>query len=167
MVASRKQTAQTAPSAIRCRAGRYRNMGKDHSRIMRILVIDAQGGGLGKQLISRIKKEIPEAFITAVGTNSAAAEAMRKAGADETATGENSVIVASRRAEIIVGPIGIVIADSMIGEVTPAMAAAVAQSPAKRILIPFCNCDNYIAGVDEFQTGHLISCAIEKLKKEM
>ncbi len=133
---------------------------------MRILVIDAQGGGLGKQLISRIKKEIPEAFITAVGTNSAAAEAMRKAGADETATGENSVIVASKRAEIIVGPIGIVIADSMIGEVTPAMAVAVAQSPAKRILIPFCNCDNYIAGVDEFQTGYLISCAIEKLKKE-
>ena len=132
-----------------------------------ILVIDAQGGGLGKQLIARIRKEIPEAHITAVGTNSMATAAMMKAGADEQATGENSVVVACRKAEIIVGPIGIVIADSMIGEVTPAMAVAVAQSPAKRILIPFCSCDNYIAGVNEFNTGHLIQSAIEQLKKEL
>ena len=133
----------------------------------KILIIDAQGGGLGKQLISRIKKELPEVHITAVGTNSVATAAMKKAGADELATGENAVVVSCRRAEIIIGPIGIVIADSMIGEVTPAMALAVAQSPAKRILIPFCNCDNYIAGVDEFHTGHLISSAVEQLKKEI
>lgn len=133
----------------------------------KVLVIDAQGGGLGKQLISRIKKELPDVFITAVGTNSMATQAMMKAGADEQATGENSVIVSCRKAEIIVGPIGIVIADSMIGEVTPAMAAAVAQSPAKRILIPFCNCDNFIAGVSEFNTGQLIRSAVEQLKKEL
>ena len=132
-----------------------------------ILVIDAQGGGLGKQLISRIRKEIPDAHITAVGTNSIAMAAMKKAGADEVATGENAVVVSCRKAKIIIGPIGIVIADSMIGEVTPAMAVAVAQSPAKRILIPFCNCDNYIAGVDEFNTGHLIANAVEQLKKEL
>ena len=133
----------------------------------KVLVIDAQGGGLGKQLISRIKKELPDVFITAVGTNSMATQAMMKAGADEQATGENSVIVSCRKAEIIVGPIGIVIADSMIGEVTPAMAAAVAQSPAKRILIPFCNCDNFIAGVSEFNTGQLIRSAVEQLEKEL
>ena len=132
-----------------------------------ILVIDAQGGGLGKQLISRIKREMPDVHITAVGTNSIAMAAMKKAGADEAATGENAVVVSCRRAKIIIGPIGIVIADSMIGEVTPAMAVAVAQSPAKRILIPFCNCDNYIAGVDEFNTGHLIASAVEQLKKEL
>ena len=133
----------------------------------KVLVIDAQGGGLGKQLISRIKKELPDVFITAVGTNSIATQAMMKAGADEQATGENSVVVSCRKAEIIVGPIGIVIADSMIGEVTPAMAVAVAQSPAKRILIPFCNCDNFIAGVNEFNTGQLIRSAVEQLKKEV
>ena len=132
----------------------------------KILVIDAQGGGLGKQIISRIKKEIPDAFVTAVGTNSMATEAMMKAGADEQATGENAVIVACRRAEVIIGPIGIVIADSMIGEVTPAMAAAVARASAKRILIPFSNCDNYIAGVSEFNTGQLIRNAVEQLKKD-
>lgn len=132
-----------------------------------ILVIDAQGGGLGKQLITRIRKEIPDVHITAVGTNSIAMAAMKKAGADEAATGENAVVVSCRKAKLIIGPIGMVIADSMIGEVTPAMAAAVAQSPAKRILIPFCNCDNYIAGVDEFNTGHLIANAVEQLKKEL
>ena len=132
-----------------------------------ILVIDAQGGGLGKQLITRIRKELPDVHITAVGTNSIAMAAMKKAGADEAATGENAVVVSCRKAKIIIGPIGIVIADSMIGEVTPAMAVAVAQSPAKRILIPFCNCDNYIAGVDEFNTGHLIASAVEQLKKEL
>ena len=133
----------------------------------KVLVIDAQGGGLGKQLISRIKKELPDVFITAVGTNSIATQAMMKAGADEQATGENSVVVSCRKAEIIVGPIEIVIADSMIGEVTPAMAVAVAQSPAKRILVPFCNCDNFIAGVNEFNTGQLIRSAVEQLKKEL
>ncbi len=132
-----------------------------------ILVIDAQGGGLGKQLITRVRRELPDVHIIAVGTNSVVIAAMKKAGADEAATGENSVVVACRKAKIIIGPIGIVIADSMIGEVTPAMAVAVAQSPAKRILIPFCNCDNYIAGVDEFNTGHLITNAVEQLKKEL
>ena len=132
---------------------------------MKILVIDAQGGGLGKQLIQGIRSSLGDVHITAVGTNTAAATAMLKAGADEAATGENSVVVACRKADVIMGPIGIVIADAMIGEITPKMAMAVAQADAKRIFIPFNNCDNYIAGVSDKNTSALIEDAIEKLKK--
>ena len=130
-----------------------------------IMVMDAQGGGLGKQLISAIKRDIPNARILAVGTNYAATAAMLKAGANEAATGENSVAVACRKADVIIGPVGIVIADSMLGEITPLMAAAVAQADAKRILIPFSSCDNYIAGVSDFSTGKLVADALAQLKK--
>ena len=132
---------------------------------MTILVIDAQGGGIGRQLVTAIKQNIPTAFVVAVGTNTVATTAMLKAGADEAATGENSVIVGCRRANIIVGPIGIVIADSLLGEVTPKMALAVAQSSAKRILIPFNHCDNMIVGVSDLNTGTLIQNAINEIKK--
>ena len=132
---------------------------------MTILVIDAQGGGIGKQLVTAIKQNISEALVIAVGTNTVATTAMLKAGADEAATGENSVIVGCRRANIIVGPIGIVIADSMLGEVTPKMALAVAQSSAARILIPFNHCDNMIVGVSDLNTGKLIQEAISEIKK--
>lgn len=130
-----------------------------------ILVIDAQGGGLGKQLIAGIRKEAQDVRILAVGTNTAATAAMLKAGADEAATGENSVLVASRRADLILGPIGMVIADSMLGEITPAMARAVAQAEAVRIMIPFNSCENYIAGVSDFTTSNLIQNAISYVKK--
>ena len=129
-----------------------------------ILVVDAQGGGLWKQLIHSIRKEISDVHILAVGTNTAATTAMLKAGADEAATGENPVLVASRKADIIIGPIGMVIADAMLGEITQAMASAIAKADAKRILIPFSNCDNYIAGVSDFSTGHLIQDAVNQLK---
>ena len=132
---------------------------------MNILVIDAQGGGIGRQLVTAIKQELPSAFVTAVGTNSAATSAMLKAGADEAATGENSVVTVCRKADVIVGPIGIVIADSMLGEVTPGMAKAVAQSSAKRVLIPFNHCDNIIVGISDYSTGKLISGAVEEIKK--
>lgn len=132
---------------------------------MNILVIDAQGGGAGKQLVTAIKQNIPDAIITAVGTNSTAASVMLKAGADHAATGENAVIVGCRNADIIVGPIGIVIADSMFGEVTPKMAAAVAQSSAARVLIPFNHCDNIIVGVADFSMGKLVQCAVDKIKE--
>ncbi len=133
----------------------------------KILVIDAQGGGLGKQLIQNIRKDLPQAYIMAVGTNSAATAAMLKAGAHEAATGENAVVVASRKADVIIGPIGILIADSMLGEITQVMAAAAARAEAPRILIPFSSCDNYIAGVSDFSIGHLISDALEQLKNLM
>ena len=102
---------------------------------MEILVIDGQGGGLGRQLVAAVKKAVPQAVVTAIGTNSAATSAMLKAGADRAATGENAVVVGCRRADVILGPIGIVMADALLGEITPAMAQAVAQSDARRILI--------------------------------
>lgn len=132
---------------------------------MNILIIDAQGGGIGRQLVSAVKQAVPQATITAVGTNSAATAAMRKAGADQSATGENAVIVACRKADVIVGPIGIVIADALLGEITPAMALAVGQSPARRILIPVNHCDNIVAGVTDLSLGHLIQSALEEIRK--
>lgn len=128
-----------------------------------ILIIDAQGGGLGRQIITAVRARYPEADITAVGTNSAATSAMLKAGATQAATGENSVIVACRSAQIIIGPVGIVIADAMLGEITPKMAAAVGQADAYRILIPFSNCYNYIAGTAELGTTRLIEDAVAEL----
>ena len=92
---------------------------------MNVLVIDGQGGGIGKLLVSGIKSEYPDFFVTAVGANSIAASAMLKAGADAAATGENAVCVGCRKADIIAGPVGIVIADALLGEITPKMAAAV------------------------------------------
>ena len=130
---------------------------------MNILVIDAQGGGIGRQLVSAVKKAFPEETVTAVGTNSLAASAMLKAGADQGATGENAVAVACRSAQVILGPVGIVIADAMLGEVTPRMAAAVGQSGAKRILIPFDHCDNIVVGVSNPRISVLVEEAVKTL----
>ena len=130
---------------------------------MHILVIDGQGGKLGKRIVEAIRAKLSEAEITVVGTNSSATEAMLKGGADHAATGENAVIVASRKTDFIIGPVGIVIADSMIGEITPAMAVAVAQSNAKRILIPINKCDNIIAGVGNIPLTVLIEDAVSRL----
>ena len=116
---------------------------------MTILVIDGQGGKLGKTLVENIKKSFPHLEIMAVGTNSAASDVMRRAGADRVATGENPVIVACRSAQIIVGPIGIAIADALMGEISPAMANAVASSNAYRVLIPINQCSTYVADVDK------------------
>ena len=132
---------------------------------MIILVIDAQGGGIGRQLVSSIKQALPDVEILAVGTNSAAAAAMLKAGASSAATGENAVVVCSRKADIIVGPIGIAIADSMLGEITPKMALAVAGSNAKRVFIPFSHCDNIIVGAETANTTELIQKAVAEVKK--
>lgn len=115
---------------------------------MNILVIDGQGGRLGRKLVERIRKTCPTAAITAVGTNSMATENMMNSNcADQLATGENAVIVACRSAEIIVGPFGIAMADAMMGEISPAMAHAVASSAAYRVLIPMNLCNTYVAGV--------------------
>ena len=132
---------------------------------MNILIIDAQGGGVGKQLVSAIKQHMPQHEITAVGTNSAATAAMLKAGADNAATGENAVIVGCRKADVIIGPIGIVIADSMLGEVTPAMAVAVGQSTAKKLLIPINHCNNVIMGISDLTIGRLTQNVIDELSK--
>ena len=133
--------------------------------IMNILVIDAQGGGIGKQIVSAVKQNIPDAYITAVGTNVMATSAMLKAGADGGATGENAVVVGCRTADVIIGPIGIIVADAMLGEVTPKMAVAVAQSNAVRLLIPFNTCNTKIAGVGGQTVAGHIDEIINELKK--
>lgn len=120
---------------------------------------------MGRQLVTAIKARFPQATVLAVGTNAAATTAMVKAGADSGATGENPVVVCAKRADIILGPIGIVIADSMMGEVTPAMAVAVGQSSAKRILLPVNQCDNIVAGVTELSMGKLVEQAMEQVEK--
>lgn len=132
---------------------------------MELLIIDAQGGGIGRQLAASAKKNVPELLVTAVGTNSAATAAMLRAGADRGATGENAVIAGCRRADIIAGPLGIVVADALLGEITPAMAVAVGQSRARRILIPVNHCDNLVVGVQDLNLGGLIQEAVEIIKK--
>jgi hypothetical protein len=132
---------------------------------MTIMVMDAQGGGIGRQVVSAIRDRIPDAEILAVGTNSAATAAMVKAGADHGATGENAATVCSRRADFIVGPIGIVIADAMYGEITPAIAEAVGKSRAQRVLIPMRNCGNTVAGVANYQISSLIREAVDVISQ--
>ena len=131
----------------------------------KVLVSDGQGGGLGRQLVSALAAACPEAELTAVGTNSLAANAMLKAGASRAATGENAVVVNCRRADVIVGPIGIVIADALLGEITPAMAAAVCQSGAKRVLVPINHCENYVVGVPDQPVSQLVAAAAQKVKE--
>ena len=132
---------------------------------MKILVVDGQGGGVGRQLAVQIKQAFPDVQLMAVGTNTIATSAMLKGGVDNAATGENAVLVGARKADVIIGPLGIVVADSLGGEITPAMANAVAQSDAKRILLPFKHCDNVIVGVSDFTLGSLIQQAVEELRK--
>ena len=134
-------------------------------KIMNILIIDAQGGGIGKQVILAVKQSIPDAVITAVGTNTTATSMMLKAGADYGATGENAVIVGTRKADVIIGPIGIIVADSMFGEITPAMATAIGQSDAKRILIPVNHCDNIVVGVRNLGIKEMIEEVLTELHK--
>ena len=130
---------------------------------MNVTVIDGQGGQLGAQLVKEISAKFKNLNLTAIGTNAAATAAMLKAGAKNAATGENPVIVACRKADIIIGPIGIIIADSLLGEVTDKMALAVSKADAVRILIPMNKCDNLVAGVPDLNTGALISDAVLKL----
>ena len=130
---------------------------------MKILVIDGQGGQLGAQIVKAICTQFPMVELTTVGTNSVATATMIKAGAKNGATGENPIIVACRKADVIIGPVGIVIADALLGEVTPAMAKAVGQSDAVRILLPSDKCDTFIAGVGSTGMSALVEDAMEKL----
>ena len=124
---------------------------------MNILILDAQGGGIGRALIAALL--VPTAVISAAGT-----AAMLKAGAHHAATGENAAVVGCRTADVIAGPIGIVIADSLFGEVTPAMAAAVGQSRAKRVLIPVNQCGNLVAGVRDRSISVLVQEAVQMIR---
>lgn len=132
---------------------------------MRILLIDGQGGKIGKELVESILTRFPEVDLTVVGTNTIATSSMIKGGAKKAATGENAVIVGCRKADIIVGPIGIVIADSLLGEITPNMALAVGQSDATKILIPSLKCNNLVAGITKATMSDLIEDVLLKIEK--
>lgn len=131
---------------------------------MTILVLDGQGGRLGSQLVKEICARFSGHDLLAVGTNSMATERMLKAGAGRAATGENAVVVACRKADVIVGPIGMVIADALLGEVTPRMAQAVGGSGAVRILLPSDKCETLIAGIGGQSMNDLIRDAMDKLE---
>ena len=131
---------------------------------MNILVIDGQGGQLGGQLIKSLKANFQNIKIMAVGTNATATAAMLKAGADQAATGENPVMVACRKTDVIIGPIGIVIADALFGEITPKMAVAVGQADAVRILLPVNKCDNLVAGIPNVSTAAILEDVIVKVR---
>ena len=115
-----------------------------------ILILDGQGGGVGSQLVKLLKPRLTEdCRLLCVGTNVAATAAMLKAGAAQGATGENAVIHNAARADVILGPIGVILANGILGEVSAAMAAAVSGSEAVKILIPSASCGVYVAGVEE------------------
>ena len=126
----------------------------------KIVIIDGQGGKIGSMLVGRLKADCIQHELYAVGTNSIATSAMMKAGADFGATGENPAVVNCRDADIIIGPIGIVIADSLIGEITPAMAVAIGQSSARKVLLPVNRCNNYIVGARDLPISELIDAAV-------
>ncbi len=130
---------------------------------MKVLVIDGQGGRIGRQLCEEICSRYPDIELYAVGTNSIATMAMSKGGAKNVATGENAVIVNARRADVIIGPVGIVIADSLMGEVSEKMAAAVGRAEAVRILIPVAKCSTLIAGAGDRSMSALAEDAVQKL----
>jgi len=133
---------------------------------MKIAVIDGQGGGIGKYIIERLRKEFPEEIeILAVGTNALAAAAMLKAGANEGASGENAIIYNSGRVDLIVGPIGIIIANSFLGEVTPEVAAAVASSSAPKILLPVIRDRIEIAGFKTEPLPHLTDDLMDRVRR--
>ena len=130
---------------------------------MIVMVVDGQGGRLGASLTEKIKKACPKAEVLAIGTNSAATAAMLKAGADEGATGENPVRVASARADVITGPVGIIMVDSLLGEVTAKMAESITAAGAKKVLIPMNKCNTLIAGINGETVSDLTEDAVKKI----
>lgn len=128
-------------------------------RMKKVVVIDGQGGRMGKSIIEQVKKSCPAELnyeIYALGTNSASTQAMMKGGADVGATGENPIIVNSKDADLIIGPIGILMANSLLGEITPKMSVAVGSSKAYKILIPVNRCNHHIVGCQEAPLGEYL-----------
>ena len=132
---------------------------------MKAVVIDGQGGRLGQMIVEAICKEELPMDLYAIGTNSIATSAMLKAGASQGATGENPVVVACRDADVIIGPIAIVSADSLLGEITPAMATAIGQSRALKLLLPVSHCDNQVVGVKNLTMNEMVKETVSELKK--
>lgn len=129
-----------------------------------VVVIDGRSGRTGQLFIERVKAAQLPCQITAIGTNAIATTAMLKAGAEVGATGENPVVVACRTADVIAGPIGILAADSLVGEVTPAMAVAVGQSQAIKLLFPVSHCNNVVVGTQSLSLSKLMDEGVELLR---
>lgn len=130
---------------------------------MKITIIDGQGGKMGKSVIEQLKKSHPQLELYAIGTNSIATTAMLKAGATYGATGENPAIINAQDSDIIIGPIGIVFANSLLGEITPAIASAVGASKAYKILIPVNRCNHFIVGCDDASLTEYIRLTVQKV----
>ncbi len=131
---------------------------------MKITIIDGQGGRIGKTVIEQIKSRRINAELYAIGTNTTATSAMLKAGADFGATGENAVLVNVADADVVIGPVGIVFANALLGEITPAIATAVGAGKAFKILIPVNRCNHYIAGCTENSLSEYIRIAVDRLE---
>ena len=131
--------------------------------MLKLLIVDGQGGGVGRMLTEAVCQSGLPVAITAVGTNTVATSAMLRAGARQGATGENAVRVCAARADVIMGPVGIVIADALLGEITPAMAQAVGESKAVRILIPIGKCRTKIAGMSDLSLAALVENAVSEV----
>jgi len=129
---------------------------------MKIVIVDGQGGGIGKGLCEQFKKRFPQVKLIALGTNSLATSAMLRAGADQGATGDNAICVNVRDADVILGPMGLVLANAMMGEISPRIALAIGQSPAQKILIPISRCQLRVAGFEEKPMTLLIQDAVEQ-----
>lgn len=133
---------------------------------MRIAVIDGQGGGIGKAIVERMRRDLPEKTeIIALGTNTLAASLMLKAGANDAAAGENAIVRTVGSVDLILGPIGIIIANSMMGELTPAMAIAIAECDAEKMLIPLSRSNTIIMGVHNEPLPHYIEQLSDGIKK--
>ncbi len=134
----------------------------------KIAVIDGQGGGIGSLVIKRLKEEFGDRLeITALGTNSTATSAMLKARANRGATGENAIVWNAGRVEAIIGPVSIVLANGMLGELTPKMAKAIASSAAKKFLIPLNQENVEVIGTLREPLPHLIEKLIETITQSM
>lgn len=134
---------------------------------MIIAVIDGLGGNIGKEIIARLRANLPELEIVALATNAVAASSMMKAGANRGASGENAIRVSIGEADLIVAPIAVVTPNSMMGEVTPAMAEAIASAPGEKILLPLSHPKIKIVGTSELPLPHLMEEAIEIVKKRL
>ena len=131
----------------------------------KIVVVDAQGGGLGAAIVKKLCERYAGKIdlFAAVGTNAAATAAMKKSGAAHCATGEAAVCLHAKTADVIMGGIGIISAAGMLGEITPRIARAIAESPAQKILIPFSKCHILVPGVAQVSAGELIGMAADML----
>jgi hypothetical protein len=127
---------------------------------VKLLVIDGQGGGMGRALVAALRQKRPDLPITALGTNAAATAAMLRAGAEQGATGENAICYQCRTADVIVGVVGILQANALLGEISPAIAAAVSGSEAEKVLLPLERCGLHIAGTDKRPLDEMISEAV-------